>query len=316
VSGWSLTALRLTVTLAIAVVSYRYLEQPIRKRGVTFGRPIVVVPAASAAAVLCIVLSTLGAIPQPGAPALAAPRRGAPEGSSSGNVYNDHIEWLPAASELPEGTLRVLVVGDSVAVALGDRLRFVQRSGSAVVAVRAAGDCNALDEQHVTKSLNNRKHDGGDCDAKWASDVAELRPDVTLVLLGGGFFAPVQIDGAWRTACEKEWHEAYSTELARQMKVLGAHGGRVVLARVPYPVDHWASDRWNRATDCFNAMLGEVAAASPGVKLLGLKEQLCPGADHTSCVLASQGAPVRPDGMHFEGLGGEEIARWVLGQLR
>jgi hypothetical protein len=63
-------------------------------------------------------------------------------------------------------------------------------------------------------------------------------------------------------------------------------------------------------------MLTEVAAASPGVKLLPLKEQVCPGSDHTSCALTSQGAPIRPDGMHFEGLGGEETARWVLGQIR
>ncbi len=316
--GWKLTALRLAATIAIAYVSYRFLEQPIRKRGITFGPPAIVVPFATIAAVACLMSATVAAPAEPGggAPNSAPGGLLSPLISSLTAPYNADITALPAAGAVPPGTLRVLVVGDSVAVALGDRLRFVQDSGPAKVAVRALGDCNTLDEQHVTKSLNNRKHDGGDCDARWAADVAELRPDVSLVVLGGGFFAPVQIGGAWRVACDKEWHDAYLAELSRQMKILGAQGGRVVLAKVPYPIDHWASEKWDRATDCFDAMLAEVAAASPGVKLLPLKEQLCPGPDHTSCALTSQGAPIRPDGMHFEGKGGEEIARWVLGQIK
>jgi peptidoglycan/LPS O-acetylase OafA/YrhL len=310
IDGWALTALRLAATLAIALISYRFLEQPIRKRGITFGRPMVVVPASIAGAVACLFLATR-AIPQPGAPAIA----GEPVLPVSG-AYSDKIRELPAKGAVPEGTLRVLVVGDSVAVALGDRLRYMQSAGDARVAVRALGDCNILDEQHPTKSLNNRRHDGGDCDSKWAADVAELRPDVALVVLGGGFFAPVEIGGAWRVACEKEWHDAVRAELARDVAVLRAHGGRVVLTRAPYPIEHWASEKWDRATDCWNALADEVAAASPGVKVLPLKEQLCPGKDHTSCILKSKGALVRPDGMHFEGLGGEEIAAWALGQLR
>lgn len=310
VEGWGLTALRLAATLAIALISYRFLEQPIRKRGITFGPPLLVVPSAAAASVATLLLATR-AIPQPGAPAIA----GEPLLPLFGQ-YNDKIRDLPAKEITPEGTLRVLVVGDSVAVALGDRLRYMQDTGRAKVAVRAVGDCNILDEQHPTKSLNNRRHDGGDCDSKWASDVAELRPDVTLVMLGGGFFAPVEIGGAWRVACDAEWKGAVRAELTRNLKLLAAPGGRVVIARAPYPIEHWASDKWNRATDCWNALVDEVAAASPGVKVLPLKEQLCPGPDHTSCMLKSKGALIRPDGMHFEGLGGEEIARWVLGELR
>ena len=311
--GWGLTALRLALTIAVAAVSYRFLEQPIRKRGISFGPPLLIVPAATVAAFAMFMSLTHGAG--------AATDGGTEERPGLGfsgppGLYNANITALPPASAVPPGTLRVLVLGDSVAVALGDRLRFVQDTGPAKVAVRAVGDCNTLDEQHVTKSLNNRRHDGGDCDAKWASDVAELRPDVSLVVLGGGFFAPVEIDGKWRVACDPEWRAAYVKELTRQVAILGDGGGRVVLVKVPYPVDHWASERWDRATDCFNAMLSEVASASPRVDVLDLKGELCPGGDHTSCALTSQGAPIRPDGMHFEGLGGEEIARWTLKRLR
>ena len=312
--GWGLTALRLGLTIAVSLVSYRLLEQPIRKRGIWFGPPILIVPAATLAvfAMFMSLTTTLGA-----SSGDASEARPGLLFSGPPKLYNADITAMPAPGAAPEGTLRVLVLGDSVAVALGDRLRFVQESGKAKVAVRALGDCNALDEQHVTKSLNGRRHDGGDCDAKWASDVAELRPDVSLVVLGGGFFAPVEIGGKWRVACDPEWHDAYVAELGRQMKILGDGSGRVLLARAPYPVDHWASERWDRATDCFNGVLDEVAAAAgPRVKVLDLKGKLCPGKDHESCELTSQGASIRPDGMHFEGLGGEEIARWALGQMR
>ncbi len=314
--GVGLSAVRLGVTVAIALVSYRFLEQPIRRRGVTFGRPIVVAVAATAASLGALLVATRAVpIPEPGAPAVAATASGsgAPPRAPQ---YNDHIRELPAKSALPEGTIRVLVLGDSVAVALGDRLRYMEDTGKAKVAVRALGDCNILDEQFTTKSLNNRRHDGGDCDAKWAADVAELRPDVILVVLGGGFFAPVEIGKKWREACDPAWNEAVRVELTRQVRALGAHGARVVLATAPYPVEHWASDRWNRATDCLNAAFAQAAGAVPEVRLLPLKEQLCPGQDHTSCAIDSKGARIRPDGMHPEGLGGEEIARWVLGQLR
>jgi peptidoglycan/LPS O-acetylase OafA/YrhL len=312
--GAGLTALRLGVTVAVALVSYHLLEQPIRKRGITFGRPILVVPAATAASVLCLLLATRAvAIPPPGAPAVAATGTGS---APRPPQYNDHITELPAKGSVPPGMLRVLVVGDSVAVALGDRLRFMQTGSNARVAVRAVGDCNVLDGQFLTRSLNNRRHDGGDCDAKWMSDVAELQPDVILVVLGGGFFAPVEIGGKWREACDPAWNEAIRAELLRNARALARPGVQVVLAKVPYPVEHWASERWDRATDCLNAALTETAAAVPAVRLLPMKEELCPGPDHTSCILESKGARVRPDGMHFEGLGGEEIAAWVFGRLR
>lgn len=310
--GWGLTALRLAATLAVAVVSYRLLEQPIRKRGITFGRPLVVVPAATAASVLCLLLATRAvAVPPPGSIAAAAAGF-----SLRPLLYNDNITELPPKESLPPGTLRVLVVGDSVAVALGDRLRYMQDTGDAKIAVRATGDCNILDTDYLTRSLNNRRHDGGDCDAKWAADVAELDPDVVLVVLGGGFFAPVEIGGKWREACDPEWNKAVRAELTRDVRLLGERGARVLLATAPYPVEHWASERWDRATDCWNAALADTIAAVPAARLLPLKEELCPRADHTSCILESKGARVRPDGMHFEGVGGEEIARWALQRLR
>ena len=57
-SGLWLHVLQFATTFAIAIVSYRLLEQPIRKRGVPFGRPVYMVPAAVAFSVLLVVRAT------------------------------------------------------------------------------------------------------------------------------------------------------------------------------------------------------------------------------------------------------------------
>ncbi|MBK8259549.1 MAG: acyltransferase [Polyangiaceae bacterium] len=310
--GWTLTTLRIGATFVVAYISYRFFEQPIRKNGLPFGRPFVVVPAAFALSIAPLLFVTRGAAEPTAA---SNPLVNVPQ--IFGN-YNDNIRELPPPDEVSKGTQRVLVLGDSVAVAMGDRLRFMQDAGPAKVAVRASGDCNILDEQFTTKSLNNRRHEGGDCDSKWQADALELKPDVALVVLGGAFFAPVQIDGDWRNACDDKWNRAIVAELSRNLLSLSQHSKKVVVALVPYPVEHWASDKWNRATDCFNNAVREVVAAdtSTKVSLLDLKSQICPGGDHTSCVLKDSGAPIRPDGMHFEGKGAEAIARWTLQQIR
>ena len=50
----------------------------------------------------------------------------------------------------------------------------------------------------------------------------------------------------------------------------------------------------------------------PGVASLDLQARLCPD---DRCELTNRGAPIRPDGMHFDGKGAEEIARWVETEL-
>lgn len=101
--GVGLQALRFAVTFAIALISYRFLEQPIRRHGVPFSRPQFVLPAAVAASVLLIVQST-----EARATLAAAP---------------------PPELAPHEVKQRVLVVGDSTANALGWGLRGLHQPG-------------------------------------------------------------------------------------------------------------------------------------------------------------------------------------------
>jgi hypothetical protein len=291
-SGLPLTGLRFATTFAVSLVSYRLLEQPIRKRGLFFGKPIVVLPVV---VVLCsglLVVSTRY---------IASARAG--------------LQNSPLALIIPPGTKSVLVVGDSVAQALGERMRFMQSGTKMMIAERGTGDCSILEGTLPTRSLTNVPHGGGDCDANWEHDAKVLRPDIALVVLGGSHFAPVEIDGQWQRPCEDGWNRAYRGELEKDLRQMLPYVGHLWVTRIPYPLKHWQTTERDKHIDCFNRMIDDIAAKVPGVQVLDLAKHLCP-VGSASCAVESVGQPIRPDGLHFAGDGAKETASWVLNQLR
>jgi peptidoglycan/LPS O-acetylase OafA/YrhL len=104
-SGLWLHVLQFATTFAIAIVSYHLLEQPIRRGGVPFGRPVYMVPAAVALTVLLVVRATY-ARPLPPPPPLP-----------------------PAPAVV---TFRIALFGDSTANSLGWGLRGARKPGVGV----------------------------------------------------------------------------------------------------------------------------------------------------------------------------------------
>jgi len=291
-SGLSLTALRLSATFAVALISYRFLEQPIRKHGLPFGKPLWVLPAVVAACVGLLMASTRY---------IATAR----------TVFHS----LPLTSVIPPGTKSVLVVGDSVAQALGERMRAMQTGTKMMIAERGTGDCSILEGTLPTRSLTKVPHAGGDCDAHWEHDATILRPNIAIVILGGSHFAPVQIEGQWQHPCQAGWTKAYGDELEQEVRKMVPYVGQLWLTRVPYPLKHWQTPERDQQIDCFNLMINDVAAKIPGVRIVDLAKHICPsGSD--SCAKESAGHPIRPDGLHFAGDGAKETASWMLDQLQ
>jgi hypothetical protein len=60
------------------------------------------------------------------------------------------LDTLPPREELPPGTLRVLVLGDSVATFFGLALRYRQDEAAAFVASRGVGECSLFAVGHPT----------------------------------------------------------------------------------------------------------------------------------------------------------------------
>ena len=292
--GVALTALRLAVTFGVAIASYVYLEQPIRRHGLPAGlHPAVAVPAAAFIALGALVLATSGAIPAGTVDEAGAAR--------------DLSVW-PTAAESPARATRLLVVGDSVAKSLGPLLDS-QAGSSFVIAARGVPDCSILDSNLPTHSPLGQVHTGGDCDKNWANDIAELKPDLTLVVLGGGELAFSEIDGRWQRPCEAGWRDAYTAELSRQLTMMQAGGSRVDLALIPDPLGKIATETTPEGVACFNDALRDVAAAVPGTRLVDLRGRVCPDG---SCPDKIDGQTVRADGLHFSGAGGRRVADWIL----
>ncbi|MBX3198630.1 MAG: acyltransferase [Labilithrix sp.] len=295
----ALAALRVAVTFAIALASYHAIERPIRARGVFFGRPLVVLPAAFGVVIAAVFVGTR-ARPAPAAALAPAPAPSAEKRWPDFNSVKSSV--LPAASELPPGTLRVLTIGDSVAQYLGEAMRFHQAAAGAFVAQRGVGACSI----HVAevRYVNGERIEGTCCADAWATDVAELRPDVTLIVLGGAYLGP-------RT-CQRDWREAYRERLTSLLHAMGDSAGRVILTLVPYPGQRWRTADMVQRVDCFNEELSQIAEIEH-LPTLDLKTHVCPTPD---CNLLDNGAAIRPDGLHFDGPGAAESARWTLAEVR
>lgn len=294
-SALPLGALRFALTFAIAWISFRFLEKPIRTRGLPAGSARVVVPAAFAASLLAVAVPTWTRTPPPPTPAPVV------TGSPYASKYSVSMQTLPPAAELAPGALRVLTLGDSVASFLGIALRHRQDDARAFTAERGVGSCTLFATgAHV---LAGRAVVESSCTSSWEADAESLRPDVTLIVMGGAFLT--------QGVCEPAFGAAYEARLGALLDAMGPRAGQVVIALVPYPVGRWRrSDVLDRAV-CLNAALARFAAAR-GLPTLDLMGHVCPTKE---CTLLSKGEPVRPDGLHFDGVGAEETATWVWSEL-
>ncbi len=273
-SGLELQALRFALTMAIASFSYVVVERPIRAGVLTVARAARSVPAALALTALLVVGATRPRAVLPAPLPLAV---------------------VAATPETPE--IRVMMVGDSTANSLGWALRGLQQPGL-VVELEGRDGCTMMADTC-----------GG---AEWAAKIDAVRPDATLLFLGGAFMHGIDADGAWRKSCHPEWDRRFETTLVRRLDDLRSIAGQVWAVTIPYPLGPWENAAIRAEVDCINASIRKAAAAVPGVLPLELADHVCP---HGECVRESNGTTIRPDGTHYSIDGAHDLARWVLAEI-
>ena len=270
--------LQFALTFAIAVVSYRFFEKPIRTRGLPFGHPGWVVPAAVAGCVTLVVGST-HARPIATHPQIVLP---------------------PPEATGTEPKVTLMIVGDSTANSLGWTLRGVRKPG-VTVELQGKDGCTMV-------------YDTCRGDA-WASDIATIHPDITLMFGGGAFLHPWEAqNGDWVNACHPEWDTQYERVLMKRLPQLVAPNTRVFVVTLPHSTRVWDGEEQQKQIDCVNAVLRRAQAAVPGTEMLDLGERVCPKG---ACILQEPDAPrqIRPDGIHYDLEGGHKIGAWVLQQI-
>ena len=99
--------------------------------------------------------------------------------------------------------------------------------------------------------------------------------------------------------------------MARAIEVAGSTGAEVVVATAPYYVGAGSSAISPERIDCLNEVMVSTSQAL-GASVLDLARWTCPG---TECRDSIDGAELRPDGLHFDGEGGQIAADWIFEQL-
>jgi peptidoglycan/LPS O-acetylase OafA/YrhL len=289
--GAALLAVKLGLSLAVAVASYVVVEQPVR-RGALRGRAgIGVALGGMAVAGLLVVVSTTGAIAVPG------------EGDVVGQADTEVA-----------GAPTVLFVGDSVAQSLVRPVVADPDRYGVNPVNRTRPGCSVVTQGRKATNFAGVPSQPAACLADPADTVRRAHPDVVLVLLGARPNDYIQApDGRWVRACDPAFDRAYRESTRSFLRELGSSGATLVVGTVlrsganALPVEG-AEER----IACVDRVLAALADEVPNGELLDLNDLVCPDGPGT-CVEELGGDPIRSDGLHYDdGPGGARVADWAV----
>ncbi|GIF14975.1 acyltransferase family protein [Actinoplanes teichomyceticus] len=321
-SRWPLLAVRLAGTLAVAVVSYHLIEQPIR-RGVLGRRLPRRVPAVATGAAFGVVTAAIGwttTVPPESAtaaaPPVVIPTVAAPVPKPAGPVAPIDRPGRPrSAGREP----RVTFLGDSVAWTIGAYLPAHPGMWTSVRAVQGCGIATLPDLRQLDSPHTN--YPGCTSWAqRWQRGIDRDDPDVAVIGLNRWELMDRRYQGRYQHVGEPAYDGYLSAQLDRAVRVAGSRGAAVVLLTAAYTRraerpdgSLYPEDRPERV-DAWNRLLHAAADRHPGrVTVLDLNPVVCPGGRFTWRV---GGVRVRGDGLHYTPAGVQRIiAPWLLPRL-
>jgi peptidoglycan/LPS O-acetylase OafA/YrhL/lysophospholipase L1-like esterase len=326
-SGWSLSIARYAVTLAITLVSYRIVEQPIRHGALSGWTARAAAPAAMAVVGVLILVGTAGAT-APEVPDASRPPTTRPETAPSTSAPATSGDGSTATTVAGPSPLVVYVAGDSVAWSIGTGMQDIAEELDVFVDNRGLFGCGLFTGDGPVDVGGRRAEEieapveTDECRTKpttnWPEQLEALQPDVALLMVGAWDAFDHQLDGETVHACDPAFQERYLAHVREAIQVLGSTGAHVVVLDPPYlryEDGEFGPDRAeiDRRIDCLRAADEQAVAEAPGTTLIDLMPWVCPTAD--TCVTEVDGETLRPDGIHYDDPGGAVIARWLVPQL-
>ncbi len=307
-SGWPLLALRLSVTGAVAYLSFRFVEEPIRTHAAARGHRGFVLAVASV--VLGLVVLLVATVPVAATSVSTTTDRGQ---SASERAA------LTAVEGYSRHPVSFAVVGDSVALTLGVGLgvHSVPRYG---VYLYNGGELGCDLDNGTIQVQGVAEPSDPICAGwprLWENFVVAVHADVVGVLLARWVLADHLVGGRWVHVGQPAWDGHLRSELERAVKVLSAHGATVVFFTAPLsdpstetPSGGIFPENEPGRVAAFNALLEQVASRHPGtVRVIDLEHIVDPSGHYQRNV---DGVTVRwADGIHFAQTGGE----WLQPQL-
>jgi peptidoglycan/LPS O-acetylase OafA/YrhL len=341
VRGYELFGVRSGAAIAIATVSYYAIEQPIRRGSVlTRARAIVVTPVAVAGTVVAVVAAT--AAPAVAAvPAHAKPAAQAPASGFGARLNAADEKELDKYSKDP---VRVLVVGDSVALTFAQGLYEAEKRYDIQIYDEGIIGCGvAIGKYYLYHGTVNQS--GAPCSpdpqrrscylfgravtmpcqswqSAWEQWIKAIHPNLVVLLAGRWEVVNrTSPSGKWTNILDPSYASYVEQQLELAVQVATSQGSKMVIETAPCyssgeqpDGDPWPEDSSARL-DVYNDLVREVAAKHPSdVTVQDLDAVVCPGGVFSSTL---HGVPIRePDGVHFENpltsglkdIGGEYLA--------
>lgn len=303
--GWPLFGVRIAVTLAVSLVSYRLVEQPIRHSRSL--RPTVVkllVPSVGFAAVgALIVVATLG--------------YQAPPTTGYSSAALDKAIRKAESNKGP----RIMVVGNSVAFFLAhEGFPEVRTSPQVTFFDVSKAGCTYPDTTAIRGSNGQVSSDLTEsCRTHWATSAARFKPDSVVFIRNGVSPEGYEHNGQFLEPCSAGYQAWLRDSLVADADVFAAEGATTVLVTAPYSERKFGQSLDYRAhyiesVGCGNQAYRDAAERRPDtIRVIDLANHLC--KVDGECASEEDGIELRPDGTHFRKEGAVVIANWVVAQL-
>jgi hypothetical protein len=330
------------------VLSYHLVEVPIRNMRlfswrIDTRRLLLAVPAGAVVAVAAIVVATTLPAPVPGttlpssalsalsASSLSATPTASPSAASatptvaapktSAAAADLAIPKLPPAGLTGSHQVRVLLLGDSMALTLGVGLE--QDAGAWGVHVINAGvtGCDLDWTQTIQFQDDPSSIAAQGCKnwpTIWGRAIRVFHPDVVAILVGRFEQQNRLMNGHWYTVGQAPWDQLITSLMKQAIQLVSSNGAKVAMLTMPYVTQTteapdgqpWDINQPSR-TNAWNADVRRAAAAFPGTaSVVDLNQMIDPGGKYTSYL---DGLRVRlDDNEHFSPAGGLYLRRMLL----
>ncbi len=306
IEGTPLLVVRLALTLLISLVSYRFVELPIRRGTMLAERRRAVIAAPAIALVLVIVF-------------LLVP---VARGTTSASVAAERTTPTTSVSTGPIPS-PILLVGDSVAKTMGDGFDRGATAAGVQFFNRAQLACGLAQRARVLRGdlWTDTESSCDDWSTQWEGFVAETTPAVAIVLFDVFVVSDLEVDGVALPFGSRASDRYLLDQLDRGVDILRAGGATVVLLTAPYNERRqqvgqqveWAEDDPTRV-DHWNALLGRYVRrrSDPEVTRIDINELVSPDGTYSNVL---DGQTLRYDGVHFDPEGGRLVFEWLAPRL-